>query len=176
MQDPARCQPRGCSASSPPRRRLSLKSEVRLPISSDCHHLGKFLDIDSWSTTWVGILTMEPEITSSGLLLHSFLWTRKHDMLTDGQSCNKFVTCKMNPLLQSCGRTYLQAQHFHLQDTVYCYSLQILACRVCHHEILASSILLKRTCNEVSDFFLILLCVVRHSDLKITFRYLNLLL
>ncbi|KAG2572824.1 hypothetical protein PVAP13_7KG203965 [Panicum virgatum] len=27
-----------------------------------------------------------------------------------------------------------KAQHFHLQYTMYCFSLQILACRVCHHE------------------------------------------
>ena len=49
-------------------------------------------------------------------------------------------------------------------------SLPLIFC-----QISVSSILLKRTCNEVSDFFLILLCV-RRSDLKITFRYINVLL
>jgi len=34
---------------------------LKLPMSE------RVLDTDSWSTTWVGILTTEPEITSSGI-------------------------------------------------------------------------------------------------------------
>ncbi|KAG2585518.1 uncharacterized protein LOC120713072 isoform X1 [Panicum virgatum] len=35
---------------------------------------------------------------------------------------------------KSCENVLKKAQHFHLQYTMYCFSLQILACRVCHHE------------------------------------------
>ena len=43
------------------------------------------------------------------------------------------------------------------------------------YQVSVSSNLLNHICNEVSGFFLVLSCV-RRSDLKITFRYINVLL
>ncbi|KAG2577689.1 hypothetical protein PVAP13_6NG110009 [Panicum virgatum] len=73
----------------------------------------------------------------TGELSESFVVKRHADIAFKSKDFATVVECYS----RACGRGYLQAQHFHLQYTVYCYSLQILACRVCHHEVILTPLL-----------------------------------
>jgi len=95
------------------------------PHCLQCQCLG------GWEHCQLGPLGHGRRITSDWGLFATGVWMCSSSPLW---SAGKAMRMSWRSSVSNPTWGYLQAQHFHLQYTMYCFSLQILACRVCHHE------------------------------------------